>query len=607
MLPEYSHQPVHRRADLFSDLRAELFSVLKKAVRDFNYDKVRVIAELLGEENEEFRKHILTWASQIPETTDCLIRAGLEATVLWLIEQGAAEFSENSLIHAVRANLEQVTRYLLKSRAICNPVSATGETVLHIAIQNQNHGILKLLLWRYRRLIDRSDGEGRTPLELACELRDKESVSLLSDAGASPYNLTNPEAILMYAILTNNAVLVERVITEMKTSEQTAFPRATKTPSIEHLDVNVLLKLLRKTPDESGGDIRLLNYENRFLIAALKASADEVVKILLREGFDIYYLRPFIYEPPHRMDQDLWSKLVEIVSELSPTDLSLYTVTSLLRSALISRNEERIGVLFSKFRECLKLYSAQISTLQEFLITVCEKMACFKTLSHQVHELIIEVLREQPSYSSSLAWIEKVIKKLRVNNLSLVLRLLEDKRLASFFQTSTFLNLLSDALAKEEFDTVERVITACPSHLKIGLFNMINDDLLSFAVAKDRLSLDLLHRVLRGLSIVSLARFSTVKEIEQQLVWLLRFASPGNSNYFQQRLNTIKEKAKANKQRANLLLRENERGLQLIACLIIRSLVVCGHLLRKVDLHFFGPRQILDCALTLILNSIEIF
>lgn len=78
-------------------------------------------------------------------------------------------------------------RLLLSSsppRDLISWVTRTGETALHIAVQAQQPGVVRVLIEHSVRAVNGEDWWGRTALHMACESNQQEFVEMLVQAGA---------------------------------------------------------------------------------------------------------------------------------------------------------------------------------------------------------------------------------------------------------------------------------------------------------------------------------------------------------------------------------------------------------------------------------------
>ncbi|MCX7952713.1 MAG: PcfJ domain-containing protein [Deltaproteobacteria bacterium] len=105
-----------------------------------------------------------------------------------------------------------------------------------------------------------------------------------------------------------------------------------------------------------------------------------------------------------------------------------------------------------------------------------------------------------------------------------------------------------------------------------------------------------------------LGSFSSVEELDRAIVSLLGSVKHASYSYFSEKLGSIREIAKSNKNRANLLLTRQRGSPQLVNCLAIRSVIVTGYLLRDLDFDEKSSHtQILEYVLAVFLNSVEEF
>ncbi len=95
----------------------------------------------------------------------------------------ATEWESNTLLHnAVQRDQEQMTDLLLKRGADVNARTSDGLRPLHMAAQNGNVPIIRMLI-SHRARINPVDGKGWTPLDRAVKWRHPEAAKVIEASG----------------------------------------------------------------------------------------------------------------------------------------------------------------------------------------------------------------------------------------------------------------------------------------------------------------------------------------------------------------------------------------------------------------------------------------
>lgn len=212
-----------------------------------------------------------------------------------------------------------------------------------------------------------------------------------------------------------------------------------------------------------------------------------------------------------------------------------------------------------------------------------------------------------------VTWLNEIlINALQGNNFALIVALFEDEECKTSIKPEIFAEILVKALSLEEFATVERIIAGFPLSQRLIALGMLGSHVPKFVDEEldDMVGQTGCRPHMPSLSkplVLGLRWFRSVKEIEDTIVWLLNFTTHANNEYFKQRLANVRSQALNNKNRANLLLSTNSRGLQLINCFAVRSIMTVNYLLKNADLLHLKANQFLDCVAAVLLNSIEEF
>ncbi|MCS6894170.1 MAG: PcfJ domain-containing protein [Deltaproteobacteria bacterium] len=591
-----------------------LFELLKKTVDRFDYEKLHQLVNQFEGNESQICQHLAKLSRHNPDTTDCLIKARLENLVLWLMDEGHARFSSQSLVFSVEANLTRVAERLSRSGPIFEVSCGDRGTVLHVAIENQNHELLRVLLQRFPGIIEAVNAQGQTAVEKAWELRDYKSIGIMLESSAFLLSNCNQKPFLTYAILENDARVAKELISRI--SRPSTIECMFNQPYEEFL-----IDLIR------GRDTRLRReifrgFSGTVLETAIQANADEVVRTFLKEGFDIDF-NVEILTRLNQLGHELGTKLAKIVSEMDASDFRLETIILLLRKAFEGSHVPLMRSVLIKLLEFSQNNLALISKLPRLLVLVCEVAARFSAVEDQTLP-VIKLLLKLDIMEQHRDWLTRLIDTLaRINNFRLISKIIEEDQLRSIISPSNYWILLFYTLSWDDLKPAETLVCHLPEEFR----NVSPDIVIDYANLSDRIIPDAFLAVLYGgiprrLNLLSqkhvivmsclaplvLRNFSSVEEIDDAIVRLLGSVKHASFNYFLKRLETIREKAKFNKNRANLLLTRQKGSPQLVNCFAIRSVIVTGFLLRNFNLNEHSDRaHIVEYVLSVFLNSIEEF
>ncbi|MCS6894453.1 MAG: PcfJ domain-containing protein, partial [Deltaproteobacteria bacterium] len=299
------------------------------------------------------------------------------------------------------------------------------------------------------------------------------------------------------------------------------------------------------------------------------------------------------------------SKLADIIMDMHASDFRPQVLIWLLGQAVRLESDELVSVVSNKLMELSKTSPSPGLNWSEFLSNLAIKSVRLDKSTVQFCRIISGTLRNEPD----LDWLDKVLNSASgVWNYSLVESVVEDEQVIVSLKPKTFLGVVYCALSFDDFSKVENLITRYPPRQKHAAFSLIceqQEGSLDMCIAPIWCFFVVQDSYLMIPSILALKQFSSVKEIEVTLSCLLNFATRENNEYFQRKLDNLRSKARSNKNRANLLLTTDRRGLQLINCLAIRSLMVVNLLMGSP--FYFENNQVVDCVLAVLFNSLEKF
>jgi len=176
--------------------------------------------------HEKIAQSLIKYGINIDETNSegfvalyYAIYNGLVSTVKILLDHGSymecLDKYGNSILHiACELGYLEIVKYLLEKKILNNHKNNSYKTPLHIACQKGFLDIIRLMLYHHNdMLIDDIEGNGKTPLILACENNHLSTVKHLINSGCNIYIRDNSgKSAIYYACNINNTDMIKTLI-----------------------------------------------------------------------------------------------------------------------------------------------------------------------------------------------------------------------------------------------------------------------------------------------------------------------------------------------------------------------------------------------------------
>lgn len=247
------------------------------------------------------------------------------------------------LYNAIKHGSPREVQNALDTGADVNMLDANGLAPIHYAAQRQAADILSLLLRAHAQVNIQSQQTKQTPLHMATQTGNLETVKMLLQAGASPYTKdSEQQTALNYAKRLGHAE-IESFITQHAKQQ---LQNSSLLQAIATQDETTLERLL-----EQRVAMNILDpYGNSILHHAIRTeTTPHIVELLLRNGADINVQNNDLDTPLHLAIQTKNTPLVRVLLQFRP-DITLKNKAGKSPKKLAEETSRELNALLTRYQ-----------------------------------------------------------------------------------------------------------------------------------------------------------------------------------------------------------------------------------------------------------------